>query len=135
MSHWQNKKTGQIVIQDTNPGTDEEWKQIYEKLNGARERLGLSRKVDATAILQSGIDHIRQREALRDTKEGERSMGKAVAIFAAWTGVELTEGQGWRFMMALKQARESQGGFCLDDWQDMAAYAALAGECESRKTE
>jgi hypothetical protein len=86
----------------------------------------------AHEILQSGIDAMADRAALRDQPTGERSMGRAVAIFRAVTGVESPrlecEADGWLFMLCLKLARSQQGRFCLDDWVDMAAYAALTGE-------
>ena len=44
------------------------------------------------------------------------------------TGLSLTEEEGWIFMVFLKLARSQQGEFKLDDYVDMAAYAALAGE-------
>lgn len=83
----------------------------------------------ADEILQKAIDTMRERakERARDSTEGERSMGRAVQAFNALTGASLTERQGWLFMVVLKAAR---GANCanVDDWLDMAAYAALAGE-------
>lgn len=86
----------------------------------------------ADEFLQQGIDAMKQRAALRDTPEGERSTAKAVEIFNAWTGHKLSEADGWRFMIALKQAREIQGQFHADDYVDMAAYPGLLGECLAR---
>jgi hypothetical protein len=60
-------------------------------------------------------------------------MEKTVAIFNAWTGSNMTVENGWRFMIALKQAREVQGKFNADDYVDGAAYFALLGEDESGK--
>ena len=83
----------------------------------------------ADEFLQQGIDAMKQRAALRDTPQGERSTAKAVEIFNAWTGHKLSEADGWRFLIALKQAREIQGQFHADDYVDMAAYPGLLGEC------
>lgn len=87
---------------------------------------------NASKILETGSETLTQRAKLRDsTSTGERSMAKAVAIFNAWqgdTGDHLTEEEGWRFMIALKQARMAGGKFHLDDYVDLASYSALLGE-------
>ena len=82
----------------------------------------------APDILQAGIDAMAQRAAVRDLPDGERSMCRAVAAFNALTGRDLAEVDGWLFMVILKAARSTAGAHHLDDWTDMAAYAALAGE-------
>ena len=87
---------------------------------------------NASKILEIGSETLTQRAKLRDSEStGERSMAKAVAIFNAWqgdTGDHLTEEEGWRFMIALKQARMAGGKFHLDDYVDLASYSALLGE-------
>lgn len=85
----------------------------------------------AGTILQNAAAEMQDRAASRDTPEGERSMGRCVKAFNAMFGTELTEKQGWQFMELLKMARSVGGKFRLDDFIDGAAYAALAGECES----
>lgn len=77
------------------------------------------------------------RGVTRDTPSGERSMAHAVKIFEAVTGIELTETQGWTFMLALKQARMMRGKPHPDNYIDLAGYAALLGEAalESRVTD
>lgn len=87
--------------------------------------------IPAHAFLEESAAAMRQRAEIRDTPGGERSMARAVSIFNAWTGNTLTTEDGWRFMIALKQAREIQGKFHADDYADLAAYAALLGEEES----
>lgn len=82
----------------------------------------------AVEILQACISDIDERAAVRDLPEGERSMARAVAAFNALTGAELTETQGWLFMAVVKAARATAGCEHPDDWTDLAAYAALAGE-------
>lgn len=86
----------------------------------------------APDFLRRAAQHIEDRAAARDKPEGERSMGRCVAAFNAITGHALTERDGWLFMAALKMARAcntptGQG----DDYEDLAAYAALAGESAS----
>ncbi|MGH1372963.1 MAG: DUF6378 domain-containing protein [Cellvibrionaceae bacterium] len=89
-----------------------------------------SSSTTAASILRKGAGHIEDRAASRDCAEsGERSMSKTVKAFNALYGHELTEEQGWQFMCILKKARASQGGYNADDYEDDAAYAALAGEC------
>ena len=88
--------------------------------------------IAADAILQNAAAEMQDRAASRDTPEGERSMGRCVKAFNAMFGTELTETQGWQFMELLKMARSVGGEFRLDDFTDGVAYAALAGESESR---
>ena len=86
----------------------------------------------ASTILQNAAAAMLDRAASRDTPKGERSMGRCVKAFNAMFGTELTETQGWQFMELLKMARSVGGEFRLDDFTDGVAYAALAGESESR---
>ena len=65
----------------------------------------------------------------RDTAE-ERSMRRTVDAFNALYGTNLTETQGWGFMVLLKLVRGSQGNFRMDDFTDAVAYTALLSECE-----
>lgn len=86
--------------------------------------------IDAPAILERAAAHIRDRAEHRDQLDGERSMGRTVAAFNALTGHELSERDGWMFMLVLKQARATNTPFGLaDDYEDMTAYSALMGEC------
>ena len=85
--------------------------------------------MSAASILRNAAGHIEQRAALRDTPEGERSMLRTVEAFNALTGKQLSERDGWLFMALLKAARATAGGHNPDDYEDMAAYAALMGEC------
>lgn len=83
-------------------------------------------------ILEEGMKTLRQRGVEYDGKGyqgGERSMAKTVEIFKAWTGIELSELDGWRLLVCLKMARSTSGKPKLDTYIDMASYAALAGEC------
>lgn len=84
-------------------------------------------KVQAHEFLDEAVETMRRRAAQRDAEQ-ERSMAKTVAIFNAWTGGNMTEADGWRFMICLKQAREIQGKFHRDDYVDLSAYAGLLGE-------
>lgn len=57
-------------------------------------------------------------------------MGRTVAAFNALTGHGLSERDGWMFMLALKCARAANTPTGhADDYEDMAAYSALMGEC------
>lgn len=88
-------------------------------------------KINASDILQQAKDCLVNRASERD-KEQERSMKSCVEAFNALTGKSLTETDGWIFMTVLKLARSQGGKFKLDDYVDMAAYAALAGESGSK---
>ena len=81
----------------------------------------------ATDLLQSACDQIGDRASERDT-ETERSMYSTVNAFNALYGTNLTEEQGWIFMVFLKAARAKGGRVRVDDYVDGSAYFALAGE-------
>jgi hypothetical protein len=91
--------------------------------------------LEAPALLEKAAATMRERSAERDT-EKERAMARTVALFnAAFPVLGITEYQGWMFMLFLKMARAHGGNFREDDYLDMAAYAALAGECRGIETE
>lgn len=89
----------------------------------------------ASDILAQAAAEMKDRGATYDQPQGERSMGKTVAAFAAVTGVHMTEQQGWQFMELLKMVRSNQGGYRADSFVDGAAYASLAGEAAAREKE
>jgi hypothetical protein len=89
---------------------------------------------EASRILGQAKHALDDRAASRDTPGGERSMALTVEIFNAATGLDLTEAQGWQFMIALKWARANNGKrHSPDDYVDMSGYVALWGECEGEK--
>jgi hypothetical protein len=92
-------------------------------------------EITAPYILQSALDALTQRAAIRDQPSGERSAGKAADILTAWTGRQWVEEDVWRCLVAVKMARESQGAFHLDDALDGSAYMALLAECRARVEE
>jgi len=85
-------------------------------------------KSTAADILRQAADTIEQRGAERDQEGGERSMGRAVDAFNALFGHNLTETEGWQFMVCLKMARSAEGAYQPDDHTDQAAYSGLAAE-------
>lgn len=89
--------------------------------------------MSATDILRTAADVIEQRGQLRDKSDGERSMARAVRAFNTLTGSTLSELDGWLFMSVLKMARATAGKPHLDDWVDLAGYAALGAECVERQ--
>lgn len=108
--------------------------ELWELSEHARQVTDRKRHPAAAVdILERGAKHIRDRAALRDTPEGERSMAKTVTAFNAMFGTHISERQGWQFMELLKVARSSAGGYNADDFEDGAAYAALAGECAAQE--
>lgn len=86
--------------------------------------------MDAHEILSSGATHLKDRAAVYDNAEGERSIPNVVAAFIAITGDAKmdTAEKGWMFMVLLKLVRTQQGDFKLDNYEDAAAYCALMGE-------
>lgn len=84
----------------------------------------------ANDILRQAADIIEERGKLRDNEHGERSMARAVDAYTALRGqIMESELDGWIFMCVLKLARATAGNPHLDDFSDLAGYAALAGEC------
>lgn len=86
----------------------------------------------ASDILAQAAAEMKDRGATYDQPQGERSMGKTVAAFAAVTGVQMSEQQGWQFMELLKMVRSNQGVYRADSFVDGAAYASLAGEAAAK---
>lgn len=96
------------------------------------EELGMHQSSQSAAeILRTAADTIEQRGTERD-QDGERSMARAVAAFNALFSHELTETEGWQFMVILKMARSAQGAYQPDDYTDQTAYSALAAEAASK---
>ena len=80
------------------------------------------------AILTDASNTLKQRGIDYDGKGyagGERSMEQTCAIFKAMTGIELSEVDGWRFMLCLKLARSMTGKPKRDTYVDIAGYSAL----------
>lgn len=63
-----------------------------------------------------------------DKPQGERSMEATVKMFNTLKGTKLSAADGWEFMVLLKLVRANQGDFKSDNYEDLVAYAALAGE-------
>lgn len=112
---------------------EEKYKIDFSPLDNKEDELqkqGMgSSKMNASEVLQRGIDHMKDREKTYDSKGGERSMGKTVAMFNTLYGKTITEEEGWAFMCLLKLVRTSQGAYRSDNYEDLAAYAGLM--CES----
>ncbi|WP_299195716.1 DUF6378 domain-containing protein [uncultured Amphritea sp.] len=84
--------------------------------------------VKPSEVLMAGAKHMEDRSVTYDKPDGERSMEATVNAFNAVTGNLLTEEQGWLLMALLKMVRSQQGMFKLDNYEDGAAYFALAAE-------
>ena len=82
----------------------------------------------AEEILTKAAGHLADRAKTYDKPQGERSMEKTVQMFNTLTGTQLTTEQGWLFMVILKMVRSQQGEYKADNFEDGAAYFALAGE-------
>ena len=81
-------------------------------------------------VLHAAAKHMEDRAFVYDSPGGERSMEKTVDMFNNLMGGDryMTTEQGWMFMAILKMVRSQQGEFKLDNYEDLAAYAALAAE-------
>lgn len=87
-------------------------------------------ELQAKTFLDNAAKHMKDREETYDSPGGERSMEKTVSMFNTLIGGDrlLSTEQGWMFMAILKIVRSQQGAFRADNYEDLAAYAALAGE-------
>jgi hypothetical protein len=90
--------------------------------------------MNAIEILENAVGHMKDRAEQYDAPDGERSIEKTVDMFNTLTGHSLTHEDGWLFMGILKMVRSRQGQFKADNYEDGAAYFALAGEAASRET-
>ena len=124
---WWNGDAGMALTHSIHdPITRADWQRARSPANPTP--FVVSTRLTAPDFLERGAQHMRDRAAQRDKPDGERSMARAVAAFNAQEGTSLTEEQGWRFMVQLKYSRACAGVFVADDYEDMAAYAGLAGE-------
>jgi hypothetical protein len=90
--------------------------------------------ITAPDILDKAASHMRDRASTYDSAKGERSMGKAVTMFNACHGTQLTEEQGWHLMELVKHVRYfTAPDYHADSVEDGAAYAALRGEAGAAK--
>lgn len=85
--------------------------------------------LDAAQLLQLSADTLTERGKQYDSSGAnkERSMSAVVKSFNTIYGTNLTEQQGWNFMVLLKMKRGADKPH-QDSALDMIAYAALAGE-------
>lgn len=89
--------------------------------------------MDAPKLLDRAAGHMRDRAAIYDKPEGERSMAQTVAIFNLHHGTSLTEAQGWHFMQVLKDVRLfTRPEYHADSAEDGIAYCALKAEALAR---
>lgn len=94
--------------------------------------LSSTKLVTSVSILNQAVSEQDDRSLTYDSPQGERSMGKTVAMFNTLHNKDLTEEQGWQFMEILKMVRSSQGNYRLDNYVDGSSYASLAGESAAR---
>lgn len=106
---------------------------ITDEVTGEAVTKADSQQPSAFSIIQEAADCLKNRASERDKPDGERSMKATIGMFEHATGVKLSEEQGWLFMVCLKIARSQGGGFKLDDFIDMTAYAALSGEAANNE--
>jgi hypothetical protein len=97
-----------------------------------RQQLSTPGYTSAPSFLNEAVRQMEARAALRDTPGGERTVGTITAMFNILTGHNLSEPDGWKFLLLLKLVRAENGGYHADDYVDLSAYGALLGESESR---
>lgn len=101
--------------------------EMIEDAPGEPATIGGVRALD---LLNAAAHHMAERAATYDQPQGERSMGKIVAMFNTMTGHNLSEVEGWHFMVILKLVRFHQNPSKphRDSLEDAIAYNALAAE-------
>ena len=89
----------------------------------------------APELLRRAADIIEQRGTEYDTagKSQERSMPRICEIFGEATGRQMTIGEGYQFLIALKTARLETAPDSVDSYVDRLAYQALKDEHELGK--
>lgn len=86
----------------------------------------------APQLLNRAAELLEERGKQYDKPTGERSMAKTVSAFNAITGRDMTEREGWEFMLVLKQVRLFQATtHHQDSAEDAISYAALLAECSA----
>ena len=106
---------------------DEATKAFMRELNRQRR----PERQSAHGFLEEASSAMKQRAALRDAEDGERTAAQIAKVFNAITGNDLSEADAWMFLIVLKIVRSRNGKYNRDDYVDLAAYAGLLGECES----
>lgn len=84
--------------------------------------------VSAHKVLLAAAGHLEDRAVTYDNDQGERSIPLVIELFNKIRGKDLTPADGWLIQVLLKIVRANQGDFKLDNFEDLAAYAALWGE-------
>jgi hypothetical protein len=86
----------------------------------------------APELLRRAADIIEQRGTEYDTTgiKQERSMPRICEIFSEATGRQMTIGEGYQFLIALKTARLETAPESVDSYVDRLAYQALKDEHE-----
>lgn len=84
--------------------------------------------VSAHKVLLAAAGHLEDRATTYDNAQGERSIPLVIELFNKIRGKDLTPADGWLIQVLLKIVRANQGDFKLDNFEDLAAYAALWGE-------
>ncbi len=88
--------------------------------------------MNAQDLLHKAASHMVKRAEQYDQQDGERSVPALVKAFNAITGHELSDADGWLFLVLLKlvRAQTAKGEAAIDSAEDAVAYAALFGEAK-----
>ncbi|WAK45175.1 hypothetical protein vBKpPHS106_67 [Klebsiella phage VB_KpP_HS106] len=95
---------------------------------GALKPKPAGKTVSAPKVLLAAAGHLEDRAVTYDNAQGERSIPLVIELFNKIRGKDLTPADGWLIQVLLKIVRANQGDFKLDNFEDLAAYAALWGE-------
>ena len=91
--------------------------------------------MDANQLLEKARDMLAERGEEYDHEDKkERNMGRAVCAFNALTGYQMTEEEGWLFMLLLKLSRVTDSDFRhFDSLLDAICYSTLMMECATNE--
>jgi hypothetical protein len=87
------------------------------------------KSMTAPELLAQAATILQQRGDERDKSDGERTMAQITRVFNALLNRDLSEEEGWIFMIILKLVRAQAGKVQPDDFLDTIGYAALLAEC------
>lgn len=120
---------------ETMTGLQESASKMYD-LQQREDEMGAEGTLEDYQILRKALHTLVERGKVYDPSgnEKERSMPQIVEMFNLMTGKDLTEQEGYMFMIALKLVRFCGTGYThQDSLLDMVCYQALLDDCNSKE--
>ncbi|MDX5979572.1 hypothetical protein [Vreelandella alkaliphila] len=91
-------------------------------------------QLSARDLLTEAIQGVGKRTVESSSDNGGQGMADAVQAFNAITGCDLSEAEGWAFLLVNQLVASRQGGpFTAKTYSTMASLVGLAGEAEAKR--